>query len=64
MVVNRLQYGLLNSRIAPRASRLNCQNIFFSNGNTYFFLVILIDFYSENNYSEDNNVSQVPGDFK
>jgi hypothetical protein len=45
MVVNRLQYGLLNSRIAPRASRLNCQNIFFSNGNTYFFLVILIEIF-------------------
>jgi hypothetical protein len=37
MVVSRLQNGLINSRIAPRASRLNCQNIFFSNGITYFF---------------------------
>jgi hypothetical protein len=43
MVVSRLQNGLINSRIAPRASRLNCQNIFFSNGITYFFLVILIE---------------------
>jgi hypothetical protein len=42
MVVSRLQNGLINSRIAPRASRLNCQNIFFSNRITYFFLVILI----------------------
>jgi hypothetical protein len=54
MVVNRLQNGLINSRIAPRASRLNCQNIyfkwdyilFFSNSDRYF-------------NSENNNVSQV-----
>jgi hypothetical protein len=26
MVVSKLQNGLINSRIAPRASRLNCQN--------------------------------------
>jgi hypothetical protein len=32
MVVNRLQNGLINSRIAPRALRLNCQNIFFQMG--------------------------------
>jgi hypothetical protein len=37
MVVSRLQNGLINSRIAPRASRLNCQKNFFSNGITYFF---------------------------
>jgi hypothetical protein len=43
MVVSRLQNGLINLRIATRASRLNCQNIFFSNGITYFFLVILIE---------------------
>jgi hypothetical protein len=46
MVVNRLQNGLINSRIAPRASRLNCQNIFFGNSDR--------DFYFEN-----SNVSQV-----
>jgi hypothetical protein len=44
MVVNRLQNSLINSRIAPRASRLNCQNIFFQMGlHRYFFLVILIE---------------------
>jgi hypothetical protein len=37
MVVNRLQNGLINSRIAPRASRLNCQNIFFQMGLHIFF---------------------------
>jgi hypothetical protein len=45
MVVNRLQNGLINSSIAPWASRVNCQNIFFSNKITYFFLVILIDIF-------------------
>jgi hypothetical protein len=56
MVVNRLQNGLINSCIAPRASRLKCQNIFFSNGITYilFFSNSDRDFNSEN-----NNVSQV-----
>jgi hypothetical protein len=29
MVVNRLLKGLINSCIAPRASMVNCQNIFF-----------------------------------
>jgi hypothetical protein len=48
MVVNRLQDGLVNSRIASRPSRLNCQNI-FSNGNIYFFFSNSDrDFYSEN----------------
>jgi hypothetical protein len=54
MVVNRLQNGLINSSIAPWASRANCQNIFFQMRLHIFFLLILIDFYSEN-----NNVSQV-----
>jgi hypothetical protein len=50
MVVNRLQNGLINSRVAPRASRLNCQNIFFSNGITNFFVSNSdTDFNSENN---------------
>jgi hypothetical protein len=43
MVFSRLQNGLINSRIAPRASRLNCQNIFFQMGLHTFFLVILIE---------------------
>jgi hypothetical protein len=51
MVVNRLQNGLLNSRIALRASRLNCQM-----GTHTFFLEILIE---REFYSENNNVSQV-----
>jgi hypothetical protein len=33
MAVNRLQNGLINSSIAPWASRVNCQNIFFQMGN-------------------------------
>jgi hypothetical protein len=48
MVVNRLQNGLINSRIAPRASRLNCQKIFVQIGLHTFF-----------SNSESNNVSQV-----
>jgi hypothetical protein len=43
MVVNRLQNGLINSRLAPRASRLNCQNSFFQMGLHTVFLVILIE---------------------
>jgi hypothetical protein len=55
VIVDRLQNGLLNSRIAPRASRLNCQNIFFQMGIHIFFCSNSDrDFYSEN-----NNVSQV-----
>jgi hypothetical protein len=55
MVIDRLQKGLINSRIALGVSRLNCQNIFFLNGNTYFF-------FSNSNRdfnSENNNVPQV-----
>jgi hypothetical protein len=37
MVVSRLQNALINSRIAPRALRLNCQNIFFQMGLHTFF---------------------------
>jgi hypothetical protein len=44
MVVNRLQKGLINLRIAPRVSRPNCQNITNSNRDFYY---------------EKNNVSQV-----
>jgi hypothetical protein len=42
---NNQQNGLINSCIAPRASMVNCQNIFFSNANTYFFLIILIEIF-------------------
>jgi hypothetical protein len=52
--MNRLQKGLINSRIALRASRLNCQKKIV-NGNIYFF-------FSNSNrdfYSKNNNVSQV-----
>jgi membrane protein CcdC involved in cytochrome C biogenesis len=45
MVVNRLQNGLINSSKALWASRVNCHNIFFFNGNTYFFVLILIEIY-------------------
>jgi hypothetical protein len=41
MVMNRLQNGLQNSR---KDSRLNCKKK-FSNANTYFFLVILIEIF-------------------
>jgi hypothetical protein len=41
MVVNRLQKGLINSRIALRASRLNCQKK-ISNANTFFGVLIKI----------------------
>jgi hypothetical protein len=54
MVVNRLQNSLINSRMAPRASRLNCQNIFFQMGLHTFFSNSDRDFNSEN-----NSVSQV-----
>jgi hypothetical protein len=54
MVMNRLQKGLINSHIAPRASMVNCQNIFFQMRIHTFFSNSDRDFYSEN-----NNVSQV-----
>jgi hypothetical protein len=44
MVVNKLQNGVLNSGKTQSASRLNCQNI-FSNTDTYFFLVVLIEIF-------------------
>jgi hypothetical protein len=37
MVVNRLQNGLIDLSIAPWASRVNCQNIFFQMGLHIFF---------------------------
>jgi hypothetical protein len=43
MVVNRLQDGLLNSRIALRASRLNCQKKI--KWEHIFFLAILIEIF-------------------
>jgi hypothetical protein len=54
MVVNRLQSGLINSGIAPWASRVKCQNIFFQMGLHIFCSNSDRDFYSEN-----NSVSQV-----
>jgi hypothetical protein len=55
MIVNKLQNGIINSSIAPWASRVNCQNIFFQMGLcTYFFSNSERDFYFEN-----NRVSQV-----
>jgi hypothetical protein len=45
MVVNRLQKGLINLRIAPRASSPNCQNILFQMGIHIFFLLIVIEIF-------------------
>jgi hypothetical protein len=53
--MNRLQKGLINSRIALRALRLNCQKKMFLNRNAYFFFSNS----NRNFYSENNNVSQV-----
>jgi hypothetical protein len=44
MVVDGLQDGLINSIIAPWASGVNCQNIFFK-WDYMFFLVIMIDIF-------------------
>jgi hypothetical protein len=52
--VNRLQDGLLNTRIALRASRLNCRIFFFQMGTHTFFINSDRDFNSEN-----NNVSEL-----
>jgi hypothetical protein len=50
MVMNRLQDGLPNSRIAPRAPRLNCQKKLSQMGtHTFFFSNSDRDFHSENN---------------
>jgi hypothetical protein len=38
MIVNRLQNGLIKSRIVPKASRLNCIGI---QGDSYSFINIL-----------------------
>jgi hypothetical protein len=43
MVVNRLQNGLISSRLAPGASRLDCRNGFFRVGLHTVFLVVLIE---------------------
>jgi hypothetical protein len=45
MVVNRLQDGSLNSHIALRVSRLNCQKKGFQVGTHTFFLEILIEIF-------------------
>jgi hypothetical protein len=49
MVVNGLQNGLINSSIAPWASRVNCQKKNFQMGLRIFFSNSDRDFYSENN---------------
>jgi hypothetical protein len=49
MVMNKLQKGLINSCIALRASRLNCQKKFFKWEHIIFFSNSNRDFYSENN---------------
>jgi hypothetical protein len=55
MVVNRLKNGLINSRMPPRASRLNCQKKFFQMGLHTFCSNSDRDF-----NSGSNNVSQFP----
>jgi hypothetical protein len=54
MVVGGLRNGLVNSRMAPGASGLGCQNIFFQMGLRTFFGGSDRDF-----GSGDDNVSQV-----
>jgi hypothetical protein len=54
MVVNRLLETLINSHIAPKASRLDCQKKNFSNANTFF-----LDNSDRGFYCEKNNVSQI-----
>jgi hypothetical protein len=46
MALNRLQKALKNSHIGPRASGLNCQNIFFQMRTHNFFNTPDRDFYS------------------
>jgi hypothetical protein len=54
MALNRLQKAVINSHIDPRASGLNCQNIFFQMRTHNFFNTSGRDF-----YSKKNSVSQV-----
>jgi hypothetical protein len=54
MALNRLQKALINSHTGPRATGLNCQNIFFQMRTHNFFNTSDRDF-----YSEKNSVSQV-----
>jgi hypothetical protein len=59
MAVNKLQDGPPNSRIALRASRLNCKKKCFKWEHILFFTTSDGDFHSEN-----NNVSQPQPDIK
>jgi hypothetical protein len=54
MALNWLQKALINSHIGPRASGLNCQNIFFQMRTHNFVNTSDRDF-----YSKKNGVSQV-----
>jgi hypothetical protein len=54
MVVSKLQKGLINSCIVPRASMVNCQKKKFKWEHILFFSNSDRDFHSEN-----NGVSQV-----
>jgi hypothetical protein len=47
MALNRLLKALINSHIGPRASGLNCQNIFFQMRTHNFFSTADRDFYSK-----------------
>jgi hypothetical protein len=47
MVMNRLQKGLINSRIALRASRINCNSYFYIKCAKRVFFVYEKVFYAE-----------------
>jgi hypothetical protein len=55
MVINRPQNGPINSSIAPRAPRVNCQNTFLFKWDHTPFLSNS----DRDPYSENNNVSPV-----
>jgi hypothetical protein len=45
MALDRLQKALIDSHIGPRASGLNCQNIFFFKCEHIIFLTVLIEIF-------------------
>jgi hypothetical protein len=49
MALNRLQEALINSHIGPRASGLDCQNIFFQMRTHNFINTSDRDFFSKKN---------------
>jgi hypothetical protein len=55
-----LQRALINLHIAPRASMLNCQNIFFQMRTHNFFNNFDKDFYSEKNNVDITSNTYIP----